>query len=152
LHPRSLKLPFVLGSAPSKKETMRRHALLALGFSVFFFGATTALPRSARADDPAITEAQERFKEGLTLADGGSHEASRLKFQQAWSVIKGPAVLFNLARAEQLTGRDLEAYDHYRQFLAFGDDPKVGEAQRERAREHVAELEKKLGHIDVEAP
>src|SRR5690606_21392285 len=60
--------------------------------------------------------------------------------------------LFNLARAEQLTGRDLEAYDHYRQFLAFGDDPKVGEAQRERAREHVAELEKKLGHIDVEAP
>jgi hypothetical protein len=128
----------------------RRHA--ALAFAALSFGATSSVAREARAEDPAIVEAQQRFKEGLDLADAGNHEAARLKFQQAWSVFKSPAVLFNLARAEQLTGRDLEAYDHYRQFLRSGDDPKVGDAQREKARQHVAELEAKLGHIAIEAP
>ena len=70
----------------------------------------------ARADDTAVVEAQARFAEGLELADAGKHEPARLKFQQAWAVFKAPAVLYNLARSEQLTGHDLEALEHFKLF------------------------------------
>lgn len=102
--------------------------------------------------DVALVEAQARFKEGLDLADANNHEAARLKFQQAWSVYKSPAVLYNLARSEQLTGHDIEAFEHFREFLKAPPDPKVTEAHKQKARENVEELGKKLGQVDVEAP
>lgn len=102
--------------------------------------------------DAALVEAQARFKEGLDLADANNHEASRLKFQQAWAVYKSPAVLYNLARSEQLTGHDIEAFEHFREFLKSPPDPKVTEAHKKKAQENVDELGKKLGQVDVQAP
>jgi hypothetical protein len=121
--------------------------------TLLFALSLTAVPMSAFAQpDVALTEAQARFKEGLDLADANNHEASRLKFQQAWSVYKSPAVLYNLARSEQLTGHDIEAFEHFREFLKMPPDPKVTEAHKKKAQENVDELGKKLGQIDVQAP
>jgi tetratricopeptide (TPR) repeat protein len=101
---------------------------------ILFALAFTAVPQAVFAQqDAALTEAQARFKEGLDLADANNHEASRLKFQQAWSVYKSPAVLYNLARSEQLTGHDIEAFEHFREFLKMPPDPKVTEAHKRKA-------------------
>jgi tetratricopeptide (TPR) repeat protein len=127
---------------------MRRALLFA-----FVLATTLASAPPARAqNDVALTEAQARFKEGLDFADAGDHEAARLKFQQAWAVFKSPAVLYNLARSEQLTGHDIEAFEHFREFLKAGPDPKVTEAHRKKAQDNVSELGKRLGQIDLDVP
>lgn len=112
-----------------------------------------AAPPLARADDAAVAEARARFDEGITLADAGRNEEARLKFTQALAVLKAPALLFNLARVEQLTGHDLDALEHYLQFLRIAEnDAKVTDATREKARAWIAELAKKAGRLDVETP
>jgi hypothetical protein len=121
--------------------------------TLLFALSLTTVPMTAFAQqDAALTEAQARFKEGLDLADANNHEASRLKFQQAWSVYKSPAVLYNLARSEQLTGHDIEAFEHFREFLKMPPDPKVTEAHKKKAQENADELGRKLGQVDVQAP
>jgi hypothetical protein len=110
-------------------------------------------PGVAHADDAAVVEAKARFEEGLELADAGKAEPARLKFQQAWAVFKAPAVLYNLARAEQLTGHDLEALEHFKLFLKVGaTDAKITDAMRDKAKQNAAELAKKLGQVDIEVP
>ncbi len=122
-------------------------------FAALSLLAVLAIPFSAHADDPAVTEAQKRFQEGLVLADAGKHDEARLKFQQALSAFGTPAVFYNLARAEQLTGHDFEALTHYKAFLRMGEiDPKITDAMRERARANIAELNKKAGQIELTAP
>ncbi len=129
---------------------MRRYFLLSclLASSTMF-----ASPRAAHADDAAVKEAQARFDEGVALADAGKNEEARLKFTQAAAVLKAPSVLFNLARVEQLTGHELEALDHYKQFLrAAENDPKVTDALRDKTRAYIADLSKKAGQIELDAP
>lgn len=127
---------------------MRRSLCLAL----LLCSAVTLSP-AARADDAAVAEATKRFEEGLALADAGKPEEARLKFQQAAAVVKSPGVLFNLARSEQLTGHDYDAMEHYKQFLRVAEnDPRVNDAMRDKAREHIADLATKVGQIDIQAP
>ena len=84
-------------------------------------------------------------EEGLELADAGKHEPARLKFQQAWAVFKAPAVLYNLARTEQLTGHDLVALEHFKLFLKVGaSDSKITDAMRDKAKQNVTELSRKM--------
>ena len=129
---------------------MRRHALLAC---LTIALAIPAFPGLARADDAATAEAQARFQEGLDLADAGKPEPARLKFQQAWSVFKSPAVLYNLARSEQLTGHELEALEHFRLFLRVGaTDVKITDAMREKAKQNAAELSRRVGQVEIEVP
>lgn len=130
---------------------MRRSLFLAS--SVLALSMVVGVPGEARADDAAVAEAQARFNEGLQLADAGKNEEARLKFTQAVAVLKAPAVLFNLARVEQLTGHEMEALAHYKQFLkAAESDPKVTDAMRDKTRGYIAELAKKAGQIDIDAP
>ncbi len=130
---------------------MRRHVLLAC-VTVALAGVP-AFPSLARADDAAVAEAKARFEEGLELADAGKHEPARLKFQQAWAVFKSPAVLYNLARSEQLTGHDLEALEHFRLFAKVSaTDVKITDAMREKAKQNAVELAAKVGQVDIEVP
>ncbi|MDF2692990.1 MAG: hypothetical protein K0S65_1373 [Labilithrix sp.] len=126
---------------------MRRYVQAACVLSVIAFATL------AHADDAAMAEAQARFKEGLELADTAKFEEARLKFLQAFAVLKAPAVLFNLASTEQKTGHDVEAIEHYRAFLKSGaNDTRITDAMRDRARQNIAELLKKVGQVDIEAP
>src|SRR4029079_7325109 len=115
---------------------MRRHVLLAC------LTVALAVPVFAtvdRADHECVEAAKTRFEEGLELADAGKHEPARLKFQQAYAVFKAPAVLYNLARSEQLTGHELEALEHFRLFLRVGaTDVKITDAMREKAKQNAA--------------
>lgn len=130
---------------------MRRHVLLAC--LTVALASVPALPTMAHADDAAVTEAKTRFEEGLALADAGKHEPARLKFQQAYAVFKAPAVLYNLARAEQLTGHELEALEHFRLFLRVAaTDTKITDAMRDKAKQNAAEVAKKVSQVEIEVP
>lgn len=130
-----------------------RRALRCFSSALVFASIFLGVAAPARADDDAaLAEAQARFKEGLDLVDGGDHEAARLKFQQAWAVFKSPAVLYNLARTEQLTGHDLQAFEHFRAFLDLGPDPKVTSTHREKALENLQALAAQIGQIEVDVP
>lgn len=112
--------------------------------------STPCLGQKAQSD-ATTAEARARFNEGLKLADEGNHEAARLKFSQAWILLKSPGIVFNLARSEQLSGHPVEALEHYRAFDKLASDPKVPEQQKQRAQEYEAELTSQLGQIDIDA-
>jgi|GEM_PF-3065215 len=124
----------------------RGFALLAL------LGATSA---RAETEPSAATmqTARKLFSEGLALVDASNQEGARLKFLEAWQLVKAPSVLFNLARAEQLTGHLTDAFEHYRLFQTLSvSDPKISASLRTRAQEYLAEVTAKIGQLRVEAP
>lgn len=141
--------PFVRGLAGASAVAM----FLACSSIAAPAAAQPAKPAaSSNAHDAAMAEARARFEEGIKQAEAGDHDAARLKFNQAWALLKSPAILYNLARAEQLSGHPVEALEHYRQFAKLPPDPKVTDAQRQRAAEGITELSKKVGQIEIEAP
>jgi len=83
----------------------------------FALTAVLLLAPAARADAQAEAEAAARFEEGNKLWQYGNHEAARLKYVQAYAVLKADGVLFNLARAEMTVGHTEEAYRLFREFL-----------------------------------
>jgi hypothetical protein len=111
--------------------------------------AILASPGALAQTELATKEAESRFKEGLARHDAGDEEGARLSFLEAYSVLKRPNILFNLARAEQLTGHPVEAIQHYKTFVA--DGAVVG-ADREIARQRIVELTPLVGHVMIEAP
>lgn len=126
---------------------MRRYVQIACVLSAL------ACVRFAHADDAAMAEAQARFNEGLELADKAKFDEARLKFLQAFVVLKAPPVLFNLASTEQKTGHDVEAIEHYRAFLKTSThDTRITDAMREKAKENIANLLTKVGQVDIDAP
>ena len=138
-----------------------RHVAGAVAGAVVLVSLSTAEPSyaepakpapSTSAQDSATAEARARFDEGIKLVEAGDHESARLKFNQAWALLKSPAILFNLARSEQLSNHPVEALEHYRQFAKTPPDPKVTDVQRQRAAENITELAKKVGQIEIEAP
>jgi hypothetical protein len=115
-------------------------------------GLLAASPAWAqKRDDASMAEARQRYNEGLKFADESNHEAARVKFSQAWMLLRSPAILFNLARSEQLSGHLVEALEHFRLFVGMGRDPKVTEQQRDRAKEFVTELTAKVGQVEIDA-
>lgn len=121
--------------------------------SAVLLSSVLALPTLAHADDAAIVEAQARFKEGLTLADKGKLDEARLKFLQAFAVVRAASVAYNLAITEEKTGHTIEAIGHYRTFLVSGvNDTRVTDAMRTKARASIAELSRKVGQIEVDVP
>lgn len=143
----------MLGRTPPITSATRgaRAVLGALNALVVMGALLTTTPASAQKRQDETTEARARFNEGIKFADEGNHEAARLKFSQAWSLLKSPAVLYNLARSEQLSGHTVDALEHYRLFMKMASDPKVTEQQKQRALENIAELSEKVGQIDVDA-
>ena len=91
------------------------------------------------------------FREGLHFHDLGREEEARLKFAQAYAVLRTPNILFNLARSEQLTGHSLEALAHFKSY-ARDADPKITPPDRDTANAHIAELVPRVGHVSIDAP
>jgi hypothetical protein len=108
-----------------------------------------APPDSRAADDPAVRDAQARFDEGLDRVKTGDYEAARISFAQAYAVLKRPAILWNLALAEEKTGRWVDALSHFRRVVR---DANASSSDRDDAERHAKGLASKTGHIDVQAP
>jgi hypothetical protein len=105
-------------------------------------------PVPAGAADPTTREAEARFQEGLARVKSHDFEAARLSFAQAYTVLHRPQILWNLALAEEKTGHEVEALQHFR---GVAEDPAAG-PDRANAQRHVDSLMALTGHIDVKAP
>lgn len=116
--------------------------------AALFAAATVLVAPMAHADTPAETEAKARFEEGNKAWGAGKHEEARLKYVQAYAVLKFPGVLFNLARAEMTVGRDVEAYKLFRDFLKM---PQTDLDRSMLARKYYGELAKKVSLVTVSA-
>jgi hypothetical protein len=108
-----------------------------------------APPDSRAADDPAARDAQARFDEGLDRVKTGDYEAARISFAQAYAVLKRPAILWNLALAEEKTGRWVDALSHFKRVVR---DANASSSDRDDAERHANGLASKTGHIDMQAP
>ena len=107
-------------------------------------------PAFAEAD-AARKEAAARFQEGLALHDANNDEEALLKFAQAYALNRSPAILFNLARSEQLSGKAVDAATHYRAVLREPEHPKITVEMRARARGYLAELVWIVAQVKIEA-
>jgi hypothetical protein len=93
-----------------------------------------------------------RFEEGMKLGGAGDHEAARLKFSQAWTLVQSPNIVYNLALAELKSNHPVEALTHFRTFTKMSDNPKVTDQMRDRAAQHIQELKLVVCQIEVVAP
>jgi hypothetical protein len=117
------------------------------------FFSLAAHPRLQRLEyrPTSRKEAEARFTEGLALHDAGKDEQARLKFTPAYSMFPSPAILFNLARSEQLSGKNVDAALHYRRFLREPEHPKVTADMRAKARGYLAEVTRVVAQVKIEA-
>ncbi|AKV00006.1 Thiol-disulfide isomerase [Labilithrix luteola] len=124
-------------------------SLIATGVLVAFLSST--VPHVAHAeDDPVTTQARARFKEGVDFYDKGQFENARLAFLQAYMLKKHPAVLLNLAQSSAKSGHPLEASKYFQQYLK--EATTATPAQRADAESGLAEVQKKIGRIEIVAP
>jgi hypothetical protein len=105
--------------------------------------------QAADVADAAARDAQARFEEGLARVKAGDYEAARLSFAQAYVVLARPAILWNLALAEEKTGRLVPALGHFKRVAS---DPDAPSPDRDEAGRHVDALMARTGHVGVEAP
>jgi hypothetical protein len=120
--------------------TVRRSLALALTF------ACLAAQGEVRADERS--EAEARFYEGTGLYQKGKYDEARLKFAQAYAVLKKPAVVYNLAKTEALTLRAVDAATHFREYLKTAGPSK----EREDALRELSDQYKLVTQVEVHAP
>lgn len=127
-------------------SSRRIASLLLVGGLVF------ATSPAAAQDDYLKKEAQQRFQEGVALMSESKYEPARAKFIQAYATMRVPNVVFNLARAEHLSGRYLEAARHYREYLRIADPKKLSKKDRDDVDTWLRETGKFIGRIEIAAP
>ena len=118
-------------------------ARIVLALTIF-----VALPRHAQGEsaDPK-TAARAKALEGSRIADEGQHERALALFRQAFTLFPEPAYLYDIGVECQALGRDVEALDAYARFLR--DPHNTPLSLVTHARELTAELDKRLGEIQV---
>ena len=73
-------------------------------------------PSPARAD--ALDDARRHFAEGVVEYQDGKYEAARVLFQQANAEHHAPAIVYNIARAEERLNHPQAAVDAYDAYIA----------------------------------
>jgi hypothetical protein len=122
----------------------------ALGWGLVMGALTLCAPAAAQGpDDPAVRDAQARFEEGLQRVKAGDYEAARVSFAQAYAALRRPAILWNLALAEEKTGHVVEALSHFKRVAR---DTSATPSDRDEAQRHATALTTRTGHVDVQAP
>jgi len=119
---------------------MRTLAALGVLFGALILGPFAA---AAQDDDPRVTEARRHFELGDEHFEAGRFALAAEEFQRAFGLMReaqhpnAPLVLFNVGRSMEELGRDDEARDAYREFLAARPD---NDELVDNARERLARL------------
>lgn len=145
-------------------ETVRRHLSLSV-----WVGAGAALlflvPTLARAQDTAtppptteqaapeatLTEARDRFTNGLALARNGDCSSAIAEFDASYRLVERPNTLFNLAQCEEQLHRYDLAVEQYAHYL---DTAPADAEDRATVEATLRSLRNLLGtiHITINAP
>jgi tetratricopeptide (TPR) repeat protein len=88
-------------------------------------------------DTETRVHARSLFKEGESAFQAGRYDDAIAKYQEAYSLVPLPLLLFDLGQAHRLKGEPEKAVGYYRKYL----DVEPGGKAAGEAREHVAALE-----------
>jgi Flp pilus assembly protein TadD len=98
--------------------------------------------------DALKDKAQELLTEGNRLVREGDFGAALLKYRTAFELFPSPKLLINIGTALRHTGRNAEAAATYERYLA---DPEADPARRAELERILADLDRLVGRLDVEA-
>lgn len=114
-------------------------------FLLFFVLFLVMSPLPARAQvDPRRAQAEAILQEGLSLHDRNDERGALEKYQRSYAIYPSPSTLLNIARAEQLLGRSLDALRHAREALAH---PLFNTQGIPIAKKLIAELEPRFARV-----
>jgi hypothetical protein len=102
----------------------------------------------------AQTEAQKKEAQALQVAgvhlmERGDNEAALEKFESAFRLFPSPKILFNMGRAHQALGQQVEALTAFERFL--DEAPYAPKESRAEATRAVEALRPKLSFLDLDA-
>jgi hypothetical protein len=117
--------------------------LLALAMILAAGSAARAQP----ADD--VARARELFVEGAKLAEAGSWEAARDRFERSLKQKRAALTLYNLGIAQQETGHLVDALESFRAFLALPADAAT-QPYVVPVRAELAKLEKRVAYLEID--
>jgi tetratricopeptide (TPR) repeat protein len=99
----------------------------------------TAYAQPAPPDKPKVKQAKSYVDAGLAAQGGGDYDTAITFYSKAYELVPHPVLLFNIAQAHRLAGRQDQAVKFYQSFLAT--NPTGAEAQI--ARDLLAEIAKR---------
>jgi hypothetical protein len=112
--------------------------------------ASAAEPTERVYTEAEKQEADHRFHEGRKLYEQGKLDEARVKFIQAYGVLRKPAMLWNEAVAEYYLKMYVDAVRHFKEHETLpGADP--SDIQRAR-KEFIPFAEQQVGRVKIEAP
>lgn len=108
------------------------------------------IAQAAAATPPpdARTRAQALLKEGARFYEKGALVPALEKFQAAYAEYPSAKLLFNIGQASRDLGRPVDAMNAFERFLSQADDAPAETV--EEAKRSVAELEGKLGKLQIQ--
>jgi hypothetical protein len=104
-----------------------------------------SIPPAANPEGKA--KAQFLLKEGANLYEKGDLAAAYEKFDQAYAEYPSPKLLFNIGQTTRGIGRLADAMNAFERFL--DEDPDAPAVMRTEAKNSVAELQPKLGRLQI---
>lgn len=109
------------------------------------------LPRSVAYADGAADkqEASQRFQKGVELYGRGDVRAALIEFKRAYKLVPSYQLLYNMAQAASELRDYVEAYEHYKRYLADGGG-KIAAGRKDEVEAHILQLEGYLATIDLE--
>jgi len=121
--------------------------LLAVICPAVLLHVTSAAAQPAPSSNAKIKAAKSYTDAGLAAQNAGDHDTAITFYSKAYDLVPHPILLFNIAQAHRLAGRDDEAADFYQRFLAT--KPTGPEARI--ARDLLAEITKRSAKAAREA-
>ncbi|MBA3458982.1 MAG: hypothetical protein H0T46_03405 [Deltaproteobacteria bacterium] len=118
---------------------------IAIAFAIIAPG-TQAFAQPSPAD---MEKAKKEFLAGKKAFDAGDFPEAASHFKTSYNLSKKPALLYNVALANESGGQDDIALFYYRKFLTDADP---ADAQRPDAETRVKSLEKKFGSGNTTTP
>jgi hypothetical protein len=108
-----------------------------------------AASRAEAQTDAQKKEAQALQVAGVHLMERGDNEAALEKFASAFRLFPSPKILFNMGRAHQALGQQVEALTAFERFL--DEAPYAPKESRAEATRAVEALRPKLSFLDLDA-
>ena len=106
-------------------------------------------PRAEAQPAEDVARARDLFREGSSLAEAGSWEAARDRFERSLALHRAALTLYNLGIAQQETGHLVDAIESFRAFLAQPVEPST-QRYVEPVRATLAQLEGRVALVDVD--
>jgi hypothetical protein len=118
--------------------------------SLLAAAATASIASPVRAQsEEELARARALFVEGAKLAESGSWEAARDRFEKSSKIKRAPLTVYNLGIAQQETGKILDAIESYKAFLAMPVEPAT-QSYVAPVRAVLAKLETRVGLIALD--